>query len=127
MQKRQERNAQLKEKLVAKLAAMDQAALDRREKITSLSDTIRNLHNRPKRTYPYAQALLPHIERMIAQIIAEDIKPILVALNASTNTQVQDRRKLVSESIGKAVAPIVSMAEDVVSRSVVLVEGLRGD
>ena len=42
---------------------------------------------------------------------------LFVALNASTNVQVQDRYcgKLVSECIDKAVAPIVSMTTDVVN------------
>lgn len=133
--RRQEKNAQLKAKvnlifvlagpmpkritlqLLAKLAAMDQAALERREKIASLSNQIQNLYNRPKKSYSYTQDLLPHVGRMIGKIIAEDVEPIFAALRASSDTHVRNRQKVIMESVEKALAPILLMTAEVVHRS----------
>lgn len=96
---------------------MDQAALERRGEIASLSNQIQNLYNRPKKSYSYTQDLLPHVRRMIGKIIAEDIEPIFAALRASSDTHVLNRQKEVMESVEKALAPILLMTADVVHRS----------
>ncbi|KAJ3849457.1 hypothetical protein EV368DRAFT_85529 [Lentinula lateritia] len=117
LQKQLHRNARLKKELDAKVAVLNQAAIERREKIDDLSNQIQNLHNRRKPSHSYSQHLLPFVERLVIRIVEQELKPIILELSTSTKAQVRVRQNIISRAIEKAVEPIVQMTTDIVQRS----------
>ncbi|KAJ3916975.1 hypothetical protein F5877DRAFT_68594 [Lentinula edodes] len=117
LQKQLHRNARLKKELEAKVAVLDQGAIERREKIDDLSNRIQNLHNRHKPSHSYHQHLLPFVERLVIRIVEQELKPIILELRATTKAQVRVRQNIISGAIEKAVEPIVQMTTDIVRRS----------
>ncbi|KAJ3909370.1 hypothetical protein F5879DRAFT_997991 [Lentinula edodes] len=117
LQKQLHRNARLKKELEAKVAVLDQAAIERREKIDNLSNQIQNLHNRRKPSHSYSQHLLPFVERLVIRIVEQELKPIILELRTTTKAQVRVRQNIISGAIEKAVEPIVQMTTDIVERS----------
>ncbi|KAJ4485132.1 hypothetical protein C8R41DRAFT_982199 [Lentinula lateritia] len=117
LQKQLHRIARLKKELEAKVAVLDQDAIERREKIDDLSNQIQNLHNRRKPSHSYSQHLLPFVERLIIRIVEQELKPIIVELRTTTKAQVRVRQHIISGAIEKAVEPIVQMTTDIVQRS----------
>lgn len=103
--------------LEAKVAVLDQDAIERREKIDDLSNQIQNLHNRRKPSHSYSQHLLPFVERLVIRIVEQELKPIIVELRTTTKAQVRVRQHIISGAIEKAVEPIVQMTTDIVQRS----------
>ncbi|KAJ3772439.1 hypothetical protein FB446DRAFT_736699 [Lentinula raphanica] len=117
LQKKLDHNARLKKELELKLAALDRAAIKRREKIDDLSNQIRNLHTLPKPVYSYNSLIQPFVERIVDRIVEQELKPIILGLKATTKDQVKARQLLIAESIEKALQPIVQMTAEIVRRS----------
>ncbi|KAJ3797938.1 hypothetical protein GGU11DRAFT_744785 [Lentinula aff. detonsa] len=125
LQGKSDRIVKLKKELELKVAALDQAAITRRENIDELSNQIQNLHNRPKPPYFYSQHLLPFVERIVIRIVDQELKPIILELRATTKLQVQVRLQLISEAVEQAIKPIILTAAEIVRRSNALA-GTRG-
>ncbi|KAF5388566.1 hypothetical protein D9757_004692 [Collybiopsis confluens] len=118
------RNALLKKNLLDNLAVLDREKIERRRVIDALSQEIQNLYKRPKPTYPYMRELRPFIKKLVARIIAEEIKLVLVKIRATTKIQVADRQSLIKQAIERMIAPIVEQTVEIINRSNDLVAAL---